>query len=59
MNQENDRLPFETEKEYKLRMLFEWADRRGLTEDIHHWTINDLAIFMDDLFKIRHDSEQE
>ena len=58
MNQKNDKLPFETEKEYKLRRLLEWADRRGLTEDIAHWTINDLAIFIDDLFKIRSNSEE-
>ena len=58
MNQENERLPFETEKEYKLRRLLEWADRRGLTENIHSWTINELAIFVDDLFKIRSNSEE-
>ena len=45
MNQKNDKLPFETEKEYKLRRLLEWADRRGLTQDIHGWTINELGIF--------------
>ncbi len=58
MNQKNDRLPFETEKEYKLRRLLEWADRRGLTQDIHGWTINELGIFIDDIFKIRSNSEE-